>query len=133
MAATEEKKENISKEKTATKKVSKKVAPKAQQVTQVAEHADIAYKVLVEPWITEKAHAGLSDNKYVFRITKDATKTEVKKAIEGFYKVSVEKIAVVNFVPKKRAYGRFEGTKASIKKAIITLKKGDKIELFQGA
>ncbi|MEI8344347.1 MAG: 50S ribosomal protein L23 [Candidatus Moraniibacteriota bacterium] len=93
----------------------------------------MAYRVLVEPWITEKSHAGLSENKYVFRITKDATKQQVKKAIEGFYKVKVEKVAVLNSIAKKRVYGRFEGTKAALKKAVVTLKEGDKIELFQGA
>ncbi len=127
MAAIEEKKENVSKKDVATKKVVKKAT------VSVAENADIAYRVLVEPWITEKSHAGLSENKYVFRITKDATKQQVKKAIEGFYKVKVEKVAVLNFIPKKRVYGRFEGTKAALKKAIVTLKEGDKIELFQGA
>lgn len=127
MAAIEEKKEIVSKKEKAVKKVAKKA------IVEAAENSDIAYKVLVEPWITEKSHAGLSDNKYVFRITKDATKSEVKKAIEGFYKVSVRKVAVVNFIPKKRAYGRFEGAKAAVKKAIVTLKEGDKIELFQGA
>ncbi len=117
MAVIEEKKENIAKKEVATKKVAKKALPQA------AENADIAYRVLIEPWITEKSHAAMAENKYVFRVTKDATKAQVKKAIEGFYKVNVEKIAVVNLQPKKRAYGRFEGTKAAIKKAVITLKK----------
>ncbi len=127
MAVIEEKKEKTSKKEVAVKKVAKKVLPIA------VENAEIAYKILVEPWITEKSHAGLADNKYVFRITRQATKAEVKKAIEGFYKVKVEKVAVMNFIPKKRVYGRFEGTKSAIKKAIVTLKEGDKIELFQGA
>ena len=127
MAVVKEKKENIAKKEVVAKKAVKKALPQA------AENADIAYRVLVEPWITEKSHGAMSENKYVFRVTKDATKAQVKKAIEGFYKVSVEKIAVINLKPKKRAYGRFEGTKASIRKAIITLKEGDKIELFQGA
>ncbi len=127
MAAIEEKKENVSKKEVVVKKVAKKAAP------QTAENADIAYRVLVEPWITEKSHAGLAENKYVFRITQDATKAQVKKAIEGFYRVSVQKVAVLNFIPKKRVYGRFEGCKSAIKKAVVTLKEGDKIELFQGA
>ena len=127
MAVTEEKKEIVSKKEKTTKKVVKKIP------IQVAENADIAYRVLVEPWITEKSHAGLVNNKYIFRITNNATKGEVKKAIEGFYKVKVQKVAVVNLIPKKRVYGRFEGTKAAVKKAIVTLKEGDKIELFQGA
>ncbi|MEI7621526.1 MAG: 50S ribosomal protein L23 [Candidatus Moraniibacteriota bacterium] len=128
MAVIEEKKEEeVKAKKVAVKKATKK------EVFEVAENSEIAYKVLVEPWITEKSHAGLVDNQYIFRIIRGATKAEVKKAIEGFYKVKVEKISVINLVPKKRTYGRFEGTKATVKKAIITLKEGDKIELFQGA
>ncbi len=80
MAAIEEKKENVSKKDVATKKVVKKAT------VSVAENADIAYMVLVEPWITEKSHAGLSENKYVFRITKDATKQQVKRRSKVFIK-----------------------------------------------
>ena len=134
MAVIEEKKEEVSKVKAAPKKVVKK-APTVKKETPIvaAEHADIAYKVLVEPWVTEKTHAAMADNKYTFKVIKGATKQQVKKAIEGMYKVKVEKVTVVNVLAKKRAYGRHEGKIAGFKKATLTLKKGDKIEFFQGA
>jgi len=134
MAAIEEKKEEVTEAKVAAKKVVKKAkAPKKEAAVDACEHADIAYKVLVEPWVTEKTHAAMADNKYTFRVTKQATKMQVKKAIEGLYKVKVEKVTVLNVLAKKKAYGRHEGKIAGFKKATLTLKKGDKIEFFQGA
>jgi large subunit ribosomal protein L23 len=54
-------------------------------------------------------------------------------AVESFYKVRVEKITSVNLIPKKKAYGRYPGIKSGIRKMTLTLKAGDKIELFKGA
>lgn len=135
MAVIEEKKESVSPEEVLEKKAPKKASAKGgkKEVVVAAEHADIAYKVLVEPWITEKTHAAMAINKYAFRVVRTATKQQVTKAIEGLYKVKVEKIAMVNIQAKKKAYGRYMGKKAAIRKAIVTLKEGDKIELFQGA
>lgn len=133
MAVIEEKKESTPEQAIAPKKVTKKVASAKKEVIVIAENSEIAYRVLSEPWITEKTHAAMADNKYTFKVTTKATKKEVKLAIEGLYKVKVEKVTVVTVLPKKRAYGRHEGTKAGFKKATVTLKKGDKIELFQGA
>lgn len=124
MAIVEQKKED--------KKSEKKVAEKSDKII-VAQNADVALRFLIEPWITEKSHAAISDNKYTFRVTGDATKKQAKMAIEGIYKVKVEKITAVNLPAKKKAYGRYLGKKSAIRKMTVTLKKGDKIELFQGA
>jgi large subunit ribosomal protein L23 len=126
MAVIEEKKENIEE-----KKVVKKAAKKEKIVAAV--NAEIAQRVLVEPWITEKSHAGVVENKYSFKVSRTATKGEIKKAIEGYYKVKVAKIGVINIPEKKKSYGRYPAKKAPIRKAVITLKQGDKIELFHGA
>jgi large subunit ribosomal protein L23 len=128
MAAIEEKKENNS-----VKEVLKKSSSKKEEKVIIAENAEIAYKVLVEPWITEKSHAAISDNKYTFKVNGNATKKQVKIAIKGIYGVTVEKIAIVNVHSKRKSYGRYEGAKSGFKKATVTLKKGDRIELFQGA
>ena len=127
MAATEEKIEKVTPAKTTAKKSAKK------ETSIITKHANIAYRVLIEPWITEKTHAAIADNKYTFKVIRSATKMETKKAIEGIYNVKVEKVTVVNIKAKKRAYGRHEGTKSGFKKATVTLKEGDKIEFFQGA
>lgn len=132
MAVIEEKKELVSEPKATAKKVVKKAPAAKKEVIVAAEHSDIAYRVLTEPWITEKTHKAIADNKYTFKVIRSATKKQVKLAIEGLYSVKVEKISVVNIKAKKKAYGRHEGTKAGFKKATVTLKQGDKIELFQG-
>jgi len=132
MAVIEEKKESVSKEKAVVAKTTKKASTPKKDNIEACEHSDIAYRVLMEPWITEKTHKAIAENKYTFKVIRGATKKQVKLAIEGMYKVKVEKITVVNVKSKKKAYGRHEGTKAGFKKATVTLKKGDKIELFQG-
>jgi len=132
MAVIEEKKELVSEPKAVVKKTAKKAAPAKKETIEACEHSDIAYRVLTEPWITEKTHRAISDNKYTFKVIRSATKRLVKLAIEGMYSVKVEKVSVVNIKPKKKAYGRHEGTKQGFKKATVTLKEGDKIELFQG-
>ncbi|EKE25286.1 MAG: 50S ribosomal protein L23 [uncultured bacterium] len=131
MAVIEEKKESVSEPKEVVKKATKKASKKESVVS--IKHSDVAYKVLVEPWITEKTHAAIANNKYTFKVVKSAAKKEIKLAIEGMYGVSVERVSVINVLPKKKAYGRHMGTKSGFKKATVTLKQGDKIELFQGA
>jgi large subunit ribosomal protein L23 len=133
MAVIEEKKEIVSADKPVAKKAVKKVVAEKKEKVEAAQHSDIAYRVLSEPWITEKTHKAMADNKYTFKVIRSATKKQVKLAIEGLYSVKVEKVSVVNIKPKKKAYGRHEGTKQGFKKATVTLKEGDKIELFQGA
>jgi len=123
MAVIEKKKE---------KKEVKKVAKKSDAIA-AADNSEITRKVLVEPWITEKTHAATSDNKYSFKVSRRATKKQVKTAVESLYKVRVEKITAVNLLPKKKAYGRYPGIKSGIRKMSVTLKEGDKIELFKGA
>lgn len=95
--------------------------------------ASLALRILVEPWITEKSHQLMSLNKYVFKVSRDSTKETVGKSIEEYYGVKVEGVNIVNIQPKKRSYGRVRGTKSGYKKAIVKLKEGDKIELFEGA
>lgn len=84
--------------------------------------------VLVQPRISEKAGHLASINKYIFNVRRGANKVEVKKAIERAYKVSVVKVNVINTEGKIKNSGRFSGKTSDFKKAIVTLKKGDKIE-----
>jgi len=90
------------------------------------------YQILIEPWITEKSHQLIAVNKYIFKIFKDANKIKVKRTIENLYNVKVIKVNIVNIPKKKRIYGRTKGWKSGFKKAVITLKEGSKIELFEG-
>jgi large subunit ribosomal protein L23 len=113
-----------------TKKIEKK---KALPKKNLEKSAILAYAVLVEPWITEKTHSAMAMNKYTFRIRKEADKKKVKKAIEDLYSVKVENISIINIGAKKKNFGRHVGMKSAIKKAIVTISKGQSIEIFKGA
>lgn len=89
-------------------------------------------QILIEPWITEAATAAQELNKYVFRVAPDATKRQIKAAVAELYKVTVLSVNTVKIPKKFRNYGRTPGWKAGFKKAVVTLKKGDAIQLFEG-
>jgi large subunit ribosomal protein L23 len=93
----------------------------------------LAYRYLIEPWITEKSHLQMSANKYIFKVAKNSDKKKVATAIEGLYGVEVVAVNIVNIPSKTRRYGKSVGKKSGYKKAIATLKEGDKIEIFEGA
>jgi large subunit ribosomal protein L23 len=89
-----------------------------------------AYRILREPYITEKAAALAKRNQYVFKLYGRANKSEVKKAIGGLYGVNVEKVQIVNLPKKRRRLGRIEGWRKGYKKAIVKLKEGQRIEVL---
>lgn len=91
-----------------------------------------AYKVLVRPMVSEKGTDMGVFNKYIFEVAADANKIEIKKAFEEVYGVKPASINIVNKRGKNVRYGRHQGVTKNTKKAIITLKSGDKIEVFQG-
>ncbi|MFQ3573384.1 MAG: 50S ribosomal protein L23 [Thermodesulfovibrionales bacterium] len=91
------------------------------------------YDVIAKPLFTEKGmFLKEGENKILLQVNKDANKHEIKKAVEELFKVKVEKVATINERKKKRKFGRFEGFGPSKKKAIITLKKGEKLDLIEG-
>lgn len=91
-----------------------------------------AHGVIVAPIVTEKSHSLSSDNKYTFRVEKVATKQQVKNVIEEMYKVTVENVNIVVVKPKRRTVKYNRGYQSLYKKAIVTLKKGDHIAVFEG-
>lgn len=88
------------------------------------------YGILQCPHITEKSSMVSQFNKYVFKVAKSSNKTEIKKAVESIYGVTVEDVSIANMPGKKVRMGRSnEGRKAGFKKAIVSLKEGDKIDI----
>ncbi len=86
-----------------------------------------ACSVIVAPLVTEKTHMLGKGGKYVFRVDKNATKKVVKELIGEIYKVRVEAVNIVN-VPKKRRTIKYDrGYQSAYKKAVVTLKKGERI------
>jgi large subunit ribosomal protein L23 len=90
-----------------------------------------AHEILLKPVITEKATIISEQNKYVFRVAFDANKDLVKKAVKEIFKVSPEKVNIINVRGKEKSMRMRSGRTSGWKKAIVTLKKGDKIELFE--
>jgi len=89
-------------------------------------------KVLLGPHITEKAAiVGESSNQYVFRVAKDATKPEVKRAVEKLFEVAVDAVRVVNVKGKTKRTGARMGRRVDWKKAYVRVKAGQSIE-FSG-
>ena len=85
--------------------------------------------IIIAPVITEKAAIQAENNIYTFKVAADANKTEIKKAIEAAFGVKVVKVNTLNTKSKAKRVGRYTGKTQTYKKAIITLKDGEKIEL----
>jgi len=91
-----------------------------------------AYKVLIRPLITEKGTYLGAQNKYIFEVALHASKLEIKKAVKAVYGVTPISVNIINLSGRKVRYGRVSGTTKSRKKAIITLKKEELIEVYEG-
>ncbi|AEX85294.1 50S ribosomal protein L23 [Marinitoga sp. 1135] len=90
------------------------------------------YDVVIRPVLTEKTYLLMGEGKYTFEVAKDATKPEIKKAVEELFNVKVEKVYTMNVKPKPKRLGRFEGKTRSWKKAIVKLAEGYVIKELQG-
>lgn len=92
-----------------------------------------AQDIVLYPLVTEKAlKAKEATNSYTFCVAKNVNKIEIKRAVEELFKVKVLSVNVQVYKGKPKRMGRFEGKRVDWKKAICSLKPGDKIELFEG-
>ena len=89
-----------------------------------------AFRILKSPHVTEKATALIGKNQYIFKVFTDANKNEIKKSIEGLYGVDVASVRIINVHKKRRRLGKREGFRKGYKKAIVKVKKGQKIEVL---
>ena len=85
--------------------------------------------IIIAPVITEKSMVERQNNVYIFKVAKDATKDEIKFAVEEAFKVSVKKVNTLNTKAKRRRVGRFTWKSKTYKKAIVTLAEGSSIDL----
>ncbi len=91
----------------------------------------LASEIVKRPIITEKSMELVEkQNQYTFAVDKRANKIQIKKAIEELFDVTVEDVNVLNQKPKKKRVGRYEGFVSGMRKAVVTLKEGDNIEIF---
>ena len=92
------------------------------------------YEIIRKPLLTEKGMILRdNDNCYVFVVEKSANKHDIRAAVETLFNVHVEKIATLPIRGKVKRMGRFAGKRPDLKKALVTLKKGDKIDTVETA
>lgn len=85
--------------------------------------------IIIAPVITEKSMNERNNNVYTFKVVKDATKDEIKQAIEKAFNVEIVKINTLNTKSKKRRVGKYAGRTKTYKKAIVTLKAGSSLDI----
>ena len=90
------------------------------------------YEVLRRPLITEKNTALQAQGKYAFEVAGEANKHQIKQAVEKVFNIKVTAVNVMRVPGKEKRVGRRMVLTPSWKKAVVTLKPGDKIELFEG-
>jgi large subunit ribosomal protein L23 len=91
-------------------------------------------EVLISPLITEKGTlVNETSNQVVFRVRRDANKEQIRRAVEIFFKVKVEKVHTVNLLGKRRRSAKGIGWRSDWKKAYVTLASGQTIDFFEGA
>ena len=86
--------------------------------------------IIIRPIITEHSYDAMEQNKYTFEVAKNANKVEIAKAIEELFNVKVVKVNTLNVKPKTKRVRVVEGLTRTWKKAVVTLKDGDTIEIF---
>ena len=90
-------------------------------------------QVLIAPVVSEKSYSLIEENKYSFRVHDKAHKTQVRQAVEELFDVKVEGVNIVKVRPKPKRRGFSKGAKHGRKKALVQLRAGDRIEIFEGA
>ena len=90
-------------------------------------------EVLIRPVVSEKSYEQITKNQYTFKVHKDAHKTQIRQAVEELFEVNVERVNVIKVQAKPKRRGAFRGTRPGWKKAVVQLRAGETIEIFQGA
>ena len=89
-------------------------------------------KILVGAVVTEKTERlKTEENKYTFKVATGANKIEIRRAVEGLFKVHVTAVRVMNYLGKRRRMGAFIGRKPNWRKAVVTVKQGESIEALE--
>ncbi len=98
----------------------------------VAAHQERLMTIIQGPHLSEKSHIVAANNQVVFKVRTDATKPEIKKAVELLFEVSVEGVTVANYQGKNKRHGQTMGRRASWKKAYVRLAEGSHLDFIGG-
>ena len=91
-----------------------------------------ARDILIKPIVTEKSTALMEEGKYTFQVPLNVTKIEIRQAVEQVFNVKVQAVNTMRYEGKLKRMGRTQGRRSDWKKAVVTLKPGEAIELFEG-
>jgi large subunit ribosomal protein L23 len=92
-----------------------------------------ARDILIAPVVSEKSYSLIEENKYSFRVHDKAHKTQIRQAVEQLFDVHVEAVNILKVQAKPKRRGMNRGKKPGWKKAIVQLREGERIEIFEGA
>ena len=90
-------------------------------------------EVLLAPVVSEKSYSLISDRKYTFKVHKDAHKTQVRQAVEELFGVHVVNVNILKVQAKPKRRGLTKGMRPGWKKAVVQVREGEQIEIFEGA
>ena len=90
-------------------------------------------QVLLSPVVSEKSYGQIVENRYTFKVHQDAHKTQIRQAVEELFDVHVVAVNVIKVQPKPKRRGLIKGIRPGWKKAIVEVKAGEKIDIFEGA
>ena len=93
----------------------------------------LAGQIVLAPVVSEKSYSGTADGVYTFKVHEDAHKTQVRQAVEELFDVEVQSVNILKVQPKPKRRGLTRGRRPGWKKAIVQLKEGHEIEIFEGA
>ncbi len=96
----------------------------------VAAHQERVMTVIRGPHISEKTHRVAESNQVVFEVRTDATKSEIRQAVELLFEVKVDAVQVINYPGKVKRYGRSSGRRAAWKKAYVKLAEGSQLDFL---
>ncbi|MDD5089648.1 MAG: 50S ribosomal protein L23 [Candidatus Wallbacteria bacterium] len=88
--------------------------------------------VILAPMVSEKSVQAMEENQYTFKVSPDANKIDVRRAVEELFKVHVVAVKTQNYLGKPKRLGKYEGKRSDYKKAIVKLKDGETIPVFEG-
>lgn len=94
---------------------------------------DLSHRqVLIAPVVSEKSYSLIADNKYCFKVHPKAHRLQVRQAVEALFEVDVERVNIMKVPAKPKRRGFHAGHRPGWKKAVVTLKEGEKIDIFEG-
>ena len=112
------------------KPTTKNSVPVSERITKTKGSSVLYKSVLRRPWVNEKERDLRTDSKYVFLVTADDNKYEIKNEVERRWEVNVRSVNILRKKSKSRKFKRVTGTQRLIKKAIVTLGKDQKIDIY---